>query len=193
MLSDDPHFPTVHELIEQGDLYLVMDHIEGPTLARLVGERTKRGDTPVLAEIVRMGRGIAHALEKMHSKGLVYRDLNPENVIVVANGEPRLLDLELVSLVGSTSALFAAGSPGYASPQQLEGFPAAVADDVYALGALLSFAATGREPSAGLRLDGVDEGLSAVIERCCALDPSERWPSMTDVNAALSGISTATT
>jgi len=192
LLSDDPHFPTAHELIEQVDLYLVMDHIEGPTLARLVGERTKQGDAPALAEIVRVGRGIAEALEKMHSKGLVYRDLNPENVIVVANGEPRLLDLELVSPVGSTSALFAAGSPGYASPEQLEGSPVSVADDVYALGALLAFAATGHEPSEGLRLDAVDDGLAAIIERCRAIAPSERWSSMTEVSAALSGINTAT-
>ena len=192
-LAADRHFPTPAGLVEQGDLYLALEHIEGPTLARLVSERAKRNAPLSLDELVPLGREVAAALEMMHSKGLVYRDLNPENVIVVANGEPRLIDLENASRAGHSSALFAVGSPGYASPQQLEGAPAAVTDDVYALGALLAFAATGREPSEGLRLDGVDDRLAAIIERCRADDPGLRWPSMADVNEALSGINAGTT
>jgi hypothetical protein len=192
-LAGDPHFPTPAGLIEQGDLYLALEHIEGPTLARLVTERSKQEAPLSVEELVQLGREVAAALEVMHSKGLVYRDLNPENVIVVANREPRLLDLENASRAGDSSALFAVGSPGYASPQQLEGAPAAVTDDVYALGALLAFAATGREPSEGLRLDGVDDGLAAVIDRCRADDPSLRWSTMADVNEALSGINAGTT
>ena len=170
-----------------------MEYVEGPTLARLVHDRGKRNAPLDLGQVVRLGVGVAEALEVMHAKGLVYRDLNPENVVVVANGEPRLLDLELASELGATSALFAAGSPGYASPQQLEGTPAAVTDDVYALGALIAFIATGREPSEGLRLDGVDRGLAVghrEMLRSRAGGPSGQ--SMTDVDAALSGIEAAT-
>jgi hypothetical protein len=186
-LSEDRHFPDVDGLIEQGDLYLAMEHVDGPTLARFVRERSERGDPLSLTEISSLGREIARAVEAMHSKGLVYRDLNPENVIVVANGEPRLIDLETASRSGSVSALFAAGSPGYASPQQMEGAPADPADDVYALGALLVFVATGHEPSEDVRLDGVDAGLVALIEGC--LDPhSERRPSITDVQTVLAEI-----
>ena len=191
-LAGDRHFPTPSSLVEQGDLYLVMEYVEGPTLARLLRERGNQNQALDVGQTVRLGLGVAEALEVMHAKGLVYRDLNPENVIVVANGEPRLLDLELASEVGASSALFAAGSPGYASPQQSEGTPAAVTDDVYALGALLAFAATGHEPSEGLRLDDVDRGLAAVIERCCADEPVDRPQSIEEVRTALSGINAAT-
>lgn len=186
LLVDDPHFPEARGLIEQGDLYLVMELLEGPTLARMVTELNKQGRTLDLPEIVRLGRGVAEALGLLHSKGLVYRDLNPENVIV-ANGEPRLIDLELTTEVGASSLIFVAGTPDYAAPEQLEGSPASPGDDIYALGALLSFAATGQEPSASPGLRATDDRLRDVIDRCMAEDASKRWPSMATVDAALGG------
>ncbi len=175
-LAHDPHVPAVFELVEEGgDLFLVMEHLEGATLGTVV-------DGPAAtARVVELGRALSSALAAVHRAGLVYRDLGPANVIVGRDGGVRLVDLELTCAAGASGEM--AGTPGYASPQQLEGEPASIGDDVYALGALLSFIATGVDPSPHVAVP--DERLARVITRCLERSPDARYRSMDELDAAL--------
>lgn len=175
-LAPDPRFPAVIELVEEdGDLFLAMEHVEGSTLGAIV-------DGPMgTTRAVELGRAIASALGAIHAAGLVYRDLGPANVIVGRDGGVRLVDLELTCPTGASGE--AAGTPGYASPQQLAGGPADVADDVHALGAVLAFVATGIDPSPSVVAS--DERLASVIARCLEPSPDARYPSMDALDAAL--------
>jgi hypothetical protein len=175
-LAPDPRVPRVLDLVEdQGDLYLVLEQLEGQALGRTVMgpcgmERT-----------VDLGRQLVSALGAIHDVGLVYRDLNPMNVVVGQDGAARLVDFELACEVGSTGE--AAGTPGYCSPQQITGAPASVADDVYGVGALLHFVATGADP--GGPAEAADEVLARLIDRCLRAEPDARYGSMSEIDAVL--------
>jgi len=179
-LAPDPRFPAVRDLIEEtGDLYLVMEHLAGRTLG---SEVTGACGTE---RAVARGRQLALALGAIHSAGLVYRDLDPANVIVGEDGVVRLVDFELACDIGSTGE--AAGTPGYCSPQQIAGAPAAVADDVHGLGAVLYFLATGADPGAP-NAGALEQGLARVIARCLDEDPDARYPSMEELDSALAEV-----
>ncbi len=175
-LAPDARFPAVLDLLEEGgDLFLVMEHLEGGTLGSAA-----RGPAGT-ARTVALGRALASALGAVHAAGLVYRDLGPANVIVGRDEEVRLVDFELACPAGEAGEV--AGTPGYASPQQLAGEAASVGDDVYALGAVLAFLATGADPSPSV--DVPDERLARVIARCLERSPEARYPSMDELDAAL--------
>jgi serine/threonine protein kinase len=103
-------------------------------------------------------------------------------VIVGEDGVVRLVDFELACDIGSTGE--AAGTPGYCSPQQIAGAPAAVPDDIHGLGAVLYFLATGADPGAP-NAGALERGLERVIARCLDSDPDARYPSMEELNSAL--------
>jgi hypothetical protein len=182
-LVPDRRFPEPFGLVEDGgDLVLVMEHVDGRPLGSLVA-----GPRPV-GKVVAFGRHVASALGALHRAGLAYRDLNPGNVLVGADGEVRLIDLELACELGATGE--AAGVPGYASPEQLRGLPAAVSDDVYALGGVLFLLATGADPGTS-DVSPPDERLSRVIDRSRHDRPSARYASMQEMDAALARLEAA--
>jgi hypothetical protein len=134
----------------------------------------------------------------MHEVGIVHRDVDPRNVLVGPDGGIGLVDLELSrDGEGETPP---GGTPGFASPQQRDGEPGTVADDVFALGATLFFAATAAEPALAPRpgslLDrpiamlapGSPPALEAIVRRCLEPDPDRRFRSAPDVAAALGPI-----
>ncbi|MGW4232449.1 serine/threonine-protein kinase [Streptomyces sp. NPDC004980] len=137
-----------------------------------------------------LGAGLAEALEAVHSAGLIHRDLKPSNVIIAPDG-PRVVDFGISVAVEATVLTRAGtivGTPGFMAPEQLTGRPVTPATDVFALGAVLTYAATGtgpfgtgsaqslnfriayEEPQLG-RLPG--PGLE-IIARCLAKDPDLR-------------------
>src|SRR6202044_2678017 len=92
--------PNICHLYDVGSDYLVMELVEGPTLA----ERIKQGALP-LDEALRIARQIADALEAAHEKGIVHRDLKPANVMITPGGVVKLLDFGLAAVApGSTPA-----------------------------------------------------------------------------------------
>ncbi|MFF4753430.1 bifunctional serine/threonine-protein kinase/ABC transporter substrate-binding protein [Streptomyces sp. NPDC002514] len=169
----------------------------GPSLAEAVG---RHGPLPARAVRV-LGKALARALAAVHEAGLVHRDVKPGNILLAADG-PRLIDFGIARASDAT-ALTASdvivGTPGFLSPEQAAGGDRlGPASDVFSLGCVLAYAATGRPPfGAGAvdallyrtvhdepDLEGLDEELAAVLRRCLAKDPAER-PTPDGLDAAL--------
>lgn len=166
--------------------WLATAFIEGPSLLTRV-----RRDGPLRVSEVRvLGAGLAEAMAELHRVGLVHRDVKPGNVLLAADG-PRLIDFGIIrsdALAELTESGTVLGSVGFMAPEQAEGEAVGPAADVFAVGAVLTFAALGRGPfgtgSAAtllLRtvneepdLDALPEEIRAVIARCLAKDPTAR-------------------
>ncbi|MDX5569275.1 protein kinase [Streptomyces sp. ID05-04B] len=166
--------------------WLATDHVPGPTLAEAVAAH---GPLPV-ETVLALGAGVAEALMAVHAEGLVHRDLKPSNVLLAADG-PRVIDFGIVrardgyELTGS-GTLF--GSLDYMCPEQATGDPMGPEGDVFCLGSVLAFAASGRSPFGGAvgaallyqvahgspDLSLVPEPLDKIISLCHAKDPALR-------------------
>jgi Tol biopolymer transport system component len=159
-----PHICTLHDIGREGDVaFLVMEHIEGETLA----ERLKKGPVP-LNETLTYAVQIAEALDKAHRQGVVHRDLKPGNVMLTKSGA-KLLDFGLAKLAGTvpggpdvatmsslpteqkslTAAGTILGTFQYMAPEQLEGGEADARTDIFALGALIYEMVTGKKAFEG--------------------------------------------
>ncbi|MEU6992030.1 protein kinase [Streptomyces sp. NPDC046465] len=167
--------------------WLATEYVAGPSLADAV-----RRCGPLPAEAVRvLGAGLARALAAVHAAQVLHRDLKPGNVLLTPEG-PTLIDFGIAQAFDAT-ALTAAGmvvgTPGFMAPEQLEGSHAVVpASDVFTLGAVLCFAATGRGPfddqelasvifriaQGDADLSAVPDGLRPVIADCLAPAPEGR-------------------
>ncbi|WP_084771931.1 serine/threonine-protein kinase [Streptomyces sp. MOE7] len=171
--------------------WLATGYIAGPSLQQVVG-----GGPPLPERTVRiLAAGLARALRSIHAAGIIHRDLKPSNVLVTIDG-PRVIDfgiaraLEGVAGNGVTRTGAAVGSPGFMSPEQVRGEPLGPACDVFSLGSVLAYAATGRQPFGTAEsaahalmfrvaeeepdLTGVPEGLRGLISACLAKDPAQR-------------------
>ncbi|WP_344457787.1 serine/threonine-protein kinase [Actinomadura kijaniata] len=167
--------------------WLVTAYIPGPTLTAAVD-----GHGPLPPDTVRLlGAHLAEGLAAIHKKGLVHRDLKPGNVILAADG-PRIIDFGIALAADTTMHTVAGGplgTPGYMSPEQARG-DAEIdwRSDVFALGGVLTFAATGEGPFGSgqphaliyricaeePRLGGVPAELRDVVAACLAKDPAAR-------------------
>lgn len=207
-----PHICTLYDVGRQEGLdYLVMELVEGETLAR----RLEKGPLPV-GEMLALGTQVAEALDKAHRAGVVHRDLKPGNIMLTAGGA-KLMDFGLARAAGLAPAAAAlADSPTmsrpltaegtivgtfqYMAPEQLEGKEPDPRADIWALGCVLYEMATGRrafegdsqasliaaimdrEPPAITALKPMSPpAFDHLVKRCLAKDPAERWQSARDV------------
>jgi len=172
--------------------WLATSYVPGPSLHDAVG-----GHGPLLEPAIwRLAAGLAEALQAVHARGLVHRDLKPTNVMLAADG-PRVIDFGIARALDGTSlttAGYAFGTPAYMAPEQADGQPATPASDVFALGSVLCFAATGGppfgdgEPPAVLyrivhaqpALEAVPGALRGLVAGCLAKDPADR-PALPEV------------
>ncbi|MGH3203690.1 MAG: extracellular solute-binding protein [Streptosporangiaceae bacterium] len=180
--------------------WMVTAYIEGPSLQEAVREGGPLPQDQVRA----LGAGLAEGLAAIHACGLVHRDLKPANVIMAADG-PRIIDFGIARAVDATTGITATGmligTVAYMSPEQLRGDPAGPASDVFSLGGVLGFAATGRTPFGSDSTVSImfrvvneppdlaavdDEALREVIAACLAKSPGDR-PSVQAVLAEFSG------
>ncbi|MDI3407588.1 serine/threonine-protein kinase [Streptomyces cavernicola] len=171
--------------------WVATGYVAGPSLSAAVGER---GALPALPEqAVRvLGAGLAESLTAVHALGLVHRDVKPSNVLLTLDG-PRLIDFGIARATDGTASLTSTGvsigSPGYMSPEQILGKGVTGAADVFSLGAVLAYAATGAAPfggdasAASLLYKVVHEEpeltlpegeLRDVVADCLAKDPAAR-------------------
>ncbi|WP_405967666.1 serine/threonine protein kinase [Streptomyces sp. NBC_00015] len=172
--------------------WVATGYAAGPSLAAAVTS----GGGPLPEHSVRvLGAGLAEALGAVHELGLVHRDVKPSNVLLTVDG-PLLIDFGIARATDGTASLtstgVSVGSPGYMAPEQILGKVASGAADVFSLGAVLAYAATGQPPfpgdsSAALlykvvheqpELGEPDSGLRgelrAVVEACLSKDPTAR-------------------
>ncbi|GAA4090425.1 bifunctional serine/threonine-protein kinase/transporter substrate-binding domain-containing protein [Actinomadura miaoliensis] len=126
-------------------LYIVSEFVEGPTLAALV-----RDGGPLRgADLDRLAIGTATALAAVHAAGIVHRDFKPANVIMSPSG-PRVIDFGVARVLDAAAETVSqvVGTPAYMAPEQVSGEPISQAADVFAWGATMLYAATGRAPFA---------------------------------------------
>ncbi|GAA2784080.1 protein kinase domain-containing protein [Streptomyces showdoensis] len=179
--------------------WLATEYVPGPSLAEAV---VRSGALPVAA-VRALGVTLARALDAVHGAQVLHRDLKPANVLLGPGG-PKLIDFGIAQAFEATaltSTGLVVGSPGFMSPEHLVGSRAVVpASDVFCLGAVLAFAASGRGPfhddemaaviyrisRAEAELDGVPEELRPTVERCLRRDPAER-PSAAELVELLGG------
>ncbi|MFC9821632.1 serine/threonine-protein kinase [Streptomyces erythrochromogenes] len=175
--------------------WLATEYVAGPTLARAVAAR---GALPV-GTCLRLFAALAEGLASVHAYGVTHRDLKPQNVILGAQG-PQLIDFGIAKGVGATALTQdgqAPGTPGFTAPEVLVGGGTGDGGaDVFALGATMAYAATGRPPYGTgdaatvsyravhepVDLAGVEPGLAALIGACVAKDPAAR-PGLPEVIA----------
>ncbi len=175
--------------------WLATTHILGPTLAEAVEAYGPLPQRSVLA----LGAGLAEALIAVHSAGLVHRDLKPSNVLLSAEG-PRVIDFGIVRATDGYELTLSGvllGSPRYMCPEHATGDPMGPAGDVFCLGSVLAYAATGKSPFDGSSaatllyqvvhgtpdLTRVQEPLDTIIGLCLEKSPGAR-PSPDRVSAA---------
>jgi serine/threonine-protein kinase len=199
---------------EDGTFYYVMEYLDGLDLDDLV---TRHGPLPP-ARAVHLLRQLCGALQEAHAAGLVHRDIKPGNVLVCRHGGrhdvAKLLDFGLVLAAGApddptrlTAKGAVLGTPAYMAPEQARGAAAADArSDLYSLAALGYFLLAGRPPFQGgsaveLMLAHVQEpvpplagapaDLEAVLRRCLAKAPADRFPDAGSLDEALAGCACA--
>ena len=201
------------DLLANGRPYIVMEYVEGPTLARLV-----RNTQAPLGGIVEVVGEILSALGAAHAIGIVHRDLKPDNVLITAAGHAKVLDFGIAKLSPglqgthsprtATGALL--GTPAYMAPEQITGGQVDARSDVYAAGIVLYECITGRPPFAGETLydlmhahvehpapialelrPSLPVELDHVIAIALAKDPARRFQSAAAMATALEAASAA--
>jgi len=197
--------------LPDGSTYFVMEYLDGPSLK---GALEKQNPMPV-PRIVDIGIQLCDALGAAHDRGIVHRDLKPDNIHLVKLGNQtdfvKVLDFGIAKVGGASAKKLTAagqvfGTPHYMSPEQCAGREVDSRTDVYAIGVMLYEMSCGRVPFDADNLMGVltkhvyenpipprefpppvqvPPGLEAVILKCLAKQPDQRYQSMAGLRAAL--------
>ncbi len=200
---------------EEGTLaYMVMDYVEGQTLADYLRRTSRMGNMPSPTEIVQLFTSIGLAVDYAHQQGMIHRDLKPANILLDRQntahnpmGEPILTDFGLARLLESPATTLTAvqlGTPLYIAPEQVTGYAGTERSDIYSLGIILYEMVTGilpfqgdsptavmtqhitaTPPSPSLINPNIPPMLEMVILRCLAKDPATRFPSASSLAAAI--------
>jgi TonB family protein len=189
--------PGIVQVFDVGPDWLVMEYVEGRTLAHRL---EKEGPLPA-ALVIRMVDEVAAALQFAHDHGIVHRDVKPANLMLDAEGGAKVMDFGIARVEASTltSAGSVVGSIRYMSPEQMLGQTVDRRSDVFSLGAVAYEALTGRPPFSGRTVTevvanvvhgrhvpprSVDARLSAAVDkvfaRVFAVDPAGRHPTAPD-------------
>jgi len=172
------NLPEIYDVIDLDDGQIVLEeYIDGMTLAQIMetGRYHPSGAKKVM-------RGVCDALTVLHSRGLVHRDVKPENVMVTATGRIVLIDLNAARHVShSPNDTVILGTVGYVSPEQLGVCQSDARTDIYAAGVLLNVMLTGQHPSVLL----AKGHMGRVVQTCTAIHPGHRYPSAQKLSEAL--------
>ncbi len=190
-----PNVVRLHDIGRDGDiLFLTMDYVPGRTLRDWLAD-----GRPDIGEAVRLAAELADALAAAHAQDVIHRDLKPGNVLIDEDGSARIMDFGVArsgSREGLTVAGEVVGTPDYLAPEQVRGESVDHRADIYALGLLLCELLGAPRPGSGATLDemlaqralgrdgttaslpgGVPAWLLAVVRRCLAARPQDRYPS----------------
>ena len=179
--------PVIDADLDGQEPWLATAFVRGPSLAEAVAEH---GPLPT-ESVVGLAAGLAEGLSAIHAAGVVHRDLKPANVLLAEDG-PRVIDFGISRAVEAAAGLtrtgLVVGSPGFMSPEQAEGAEVGPASDIFSLGAVLAFAATGQGPfgvgstpalvyrvvHGQANLEAMPTAVRALVGRCLVKDPSLR-------------------
>jgi hypothetical protein len=199
---DHPNLVRVEETVTVGGRpMLVMERIDGPTLAQRLAREGALGEP----EIAALGLGIAAGLAHAHARGIIHRDLKPSNILLAGERTPKISDFGMArasSLAGvDRLGLAAVGTPDYMAPESLDPLAIDPRSDLYALGCILFELASGRPPYGAATPMGLlyahrseaiptpparlSAGLSGLIVGLLQKSPADRPPSAEAVMAAL--------
>jgi serine/threonine-protein kinase len=191
---------------ESEESYIAAELLTGPTLRKWSDEHAPIPAEAAAAFAIEMCRALGAA----HDKGIVHRDVKPENILLHENRELKLTDFGIADMVDSQSMTATGqilGSPGHMAPEQIEGGHADARTDVFALGTVLYLLVTGRLPFTGknphqilkrivdgeypdpLRLaPAIGGGMKAVLARALSKDAAGRYASAKEMEDALAGL-----
>ncbi len=164
------NLPEIYDAIDVTDGQIVLEeYIDGITVAQVMegGKYRYRGAKKVLA-------GVCHALTVLHERGLVHRDVKPENVMIGSDGRVVLIDFDASRAMSSASKdTVIMGTVGYASPEQMGISQSDSRTDIYAAGVLLNVMLTGKHPS-----EKIARGKPGrIVRKCTAINPDDRYQS----------------
>ena len=185
---------------EDGRQFIVFEFVEGQTLKQIV----ERGGPLPVRRVLEVGLEVGRALAFAHQRGLIHRDVKPQNVLVNGDGRAKVTDFGIARSVdavdGRTEIGTVLGTSHYIAPEQARGERVDALTDVYSFGVVLYELLTGRVPYAGesflaVAMQHVNEAvpsllearpdaplrLAALVERCLAKDPADRPASMDEV------------
>jgi len=197
-----PYVARTHDLGEDGEsVFLTMQYVEGEALSA----RLKRDGAMRFADVVRLAHDVAAGLDAVHAAGVVHRDLKPGNVMLAKDGTAVLTDFGIALGTSGAAITDRSGTPTYTAPEQLAGRAVDRRADVFAFGALLYAAATGKRPFTAARtgaeappdprevVPSIPDAFRTVVMRAMALDPAERFASAGELYAALAPLACART
>ncbi|GLV57379.1 hypothetical protein KDH_42150 [Dictyobacter sp. S3.2.2.5] len=194
--------------------YMVMDYVEGQTLAEYIYETSSVGKVPAPDRIVNLFTSISLAIDYAHSKGMIHRDIKPANILLDKRntarnpmGEPILTDFgvaKLLSALTNTQSGVQLGTPLYISPEQARGLQGDGRSDLYSLGIILYEMVTGVLPFRGdtpvevimqhvhatpisptMINPNIPPALVQVIKRSISKNPDERYASASEMTVAI--------
>lgn len=210
--------PTLDLIEEEGELFIVMEFVEGDTLVNLMRAGRKRGDRVPLGVGLRIMCGALHGLHAAHEArnedgepmGIVHRDVSPDNIMVGTDGFARVLDFGIARALGvhsQTQDGVVKGKLPYMSPEQVLGDPITRATDVFAASAVLWQVLTGRRlfkgkhvgeyaqkilnqpiPPPSKVLGVLPKKLDMLVLRGLKRDPAERWSTAQRMAEALEAV-----
>jgi serine/threonine-protein kinase len=198
-----PNVCRLYDLVEvDGHHCLSMEYVDGEDLSALL---SRIGRLPA-DKAVEIARDLCAGLAAAHDKGVIHRDLKPANIMIDGKGRARIADFGIAALADDIDSQDFAGTPAYLAPELLDGKPASIRSDLYALGLVLYEACTGKRlfdarslaelkslqqatepPSLSSSARDIPPALERLVLRCLDRDPEARPASAHAVMAALPG------
>ena len=196
-----PNICTIHSIEEEnGKAFIVMEYVEGKTLKDL-------DQNVPLRQAIEIGTQVADGLAAAHEKGIVHRDIKPDNIMIHKDGRVQIMDFGLAKLRGVsrlTKEGTTVGTAGYMSPEQVQGHETDHRTDIFSLGVVLYELFTGESPFKGVHETAItyeivnvdpvplstvkpdiDARLDAIVLECLEKEPSERYQSVAEVGKEL--------
>ena len=202
-----PQVPQFRERFEQDQrLFLVQDYVAGKTYRALLDERKAIDQTFTEAEVLLLMRSLLPVLEHLHTRGIIHRDISPENIILRESDRlPVLIDFGVVKELATKLQSLNASTPvttvgklGYAPSEQMQTGRAYPSSDLYALAVTVLVLLTGKEPQELFdenqltwnwqKLVKVDPRFAQILNRMLSHSPSDRFASVADLTQALQAL-----